>query len=91
LPVDLINCPKPKYPEHARRSNQEGSTTVLFQVSEIGLVIDPIAVTSSGSEELDNASLEAIKSCAFRPKTINGKEIQSYGILKYKWKLEDPN
>ena len=82
------NCPKPEYPNSAKRMEIEGVTVVKFEISEEGTVSAVSIQSSSGSDELDNASIKAVKGCIFQPKFVNGVPTKQTSSLRYVWKLE---
>jgi protein TonB len=83
------NCPKPEYPINARSLGHEGSTVIKFDISEDGTVGTAIIASSSGSEELDNASINLVKECIFNQKIVDGVSVKQTSMMRLTWKLED--
>jgi TonB family protein len=81
-------CEKPKYPESARRRDQQGTVTLKFLVDADGSVLDAKIVQSSGFPVLDDAALSAIAQCPFEAATANGKPEQTWVQMKYVWTLQ---
>ena len=82
-PASTINAPTATgaphmctdYPVGALQTQAEGTTTVAFKITETGSVTDPGVKTSSGSPDLDNASLACTKTWQYRPATMNGTPV----------------
>lgn len=85
--VDLDTCAKPDWP--AMASPQEAATVKLrFTVAADGSVADAEVIGSSGHRLLDQAALEAIGKCSFRPALHKGKPVRSQLRMEYVWKLQ---
>jgi protein TonB len=56
------------YPAQARRAGLQGSAEISFIIHEDGRISNVLVISSSGSESLDNAAVEAIYAASpFRP------------------------
>ncbi|GHV80760.1 hypothetical protein AGMMS49944_25510 [Spirochaetia bacterium] len=57
-----------KYPDQARRAGFHGTAEISFTIHEDGRISNVLVISSSGSEALDTAAVEAIKAVSpFRP------------------------
>jgi TonB family protein len=83
------NCPKPEYPTNSRSLGHEGATVVKFDISEDGTVGAAMVSSSSGSEELDNASINLVKECIFNQKIVDGISVKQTSMMRIRWKLVD--
>jgi protein TonB len=68
------NCPT-KYPERARRRNQEGTVILRFMISTDGKPFDITVVESSGHELLDEAAREILGGCKFMPQMRGNRAV----------------
>jgi protein TonB len=68
---------------------EEGLVTLRFLISENGQVLSGVIDQSSGYRRLDEAALAALSLCKFKPATRNGKPIQDWSALRYRWELKD--
>jgi protein TonB len=82
------NCPKPVYPAEAKQAHWTGVSTVAFLISTDGSVRDARVLRSSGHAVLDDATVSALKGCAFRPAMKNGHTVESWQPLQYVWALD---
>ncbi len=55
------------YPEKATALREEGTTVIRFSLAATGEVVDTAILRSSGSDLLDEASLQAVKTPHFAP------------------------
>jgi len=69
---------KLEYPPYELRRNQQGWVIVSFIVSADGSVVDPIIDDSSGSEALENATLEAMRNWKYEPATWQGEAVEQW-------------
>ena len=82
-------CSKPTYPTEALRRSEQGTTIVKVGVESNGLVGTVELLKSSGSSNLDRATLEHFKTLCFKPaRNETGNEIPSSTIVKYIWQIE---
>lgn len=81
-------CEKPKYPEAARRREQEGTVTMKFLIGADSSVLDAKIVKSSGFPLLDEAALTGLAKCPFEAGLVDGKPEQSWTQVQYVWALQ---
>ena len=87
--IDAANsCDRPTYPAAAKRLGQTGTVILTFLIGVDGLVLEGKVEESSGSPRLDEAALDALKLCRFKPGTINGQPEQAWAELRYLWTLQ---
>jgi protein TonB len=75
LPKKLDGNPAPPYPADALARRQQGEVLLEVHVDAYGLVEEISIAKSSGSESLDRAALETVRSWLFRPAREGGKPI----------------
>jgi TonB family protein len=75
-PREVKPCAGPAYPREARRLGQKGAVTQA-EVQK-----------SSGFPLLDEAGLAAIRLCKFHPALKDGRLIDSWHAVSYKWALD---
>ena len=68
---------QPKYPAMAYRNREEGSVLVRANVDASGVPGEVTLVRRSGSRDLDNAALAAVRQWHFRPAIQNGEAVAS--------------
>lgn len=86
--ADFRTCAKPVYPEADLRAGHTGTVTMQFLISPDGTVADSHVSKSSGHQGLDNAALQALTLCKFRPAVHEGKPIQAKTYVQYIWTLQ---
>ncbi|NUU38771.1 energy transducer TonB [Pseudomonas sp. C2B4] len=69
--------PAPRYPNVARRRNQQGIVRVEVHLDERGQQLKLVLSRSSGVESLDDAALEAVRNWRFRPEIVDGRAVPS--------------
>ena len=69
--------PPPKYPESARRAQQEGVVILLVTVDREGSPIHVHISETSGSIALDEAAVSAVEEWSFRPGMVNGQPTET--------------
>jgi TonB family protein len=67
---------EPKYPIDAARQGREGWTILSFVIDKQGSVSDVLVKDSSGSKDIDRASVKAVSKWKYQPAFENGKPIQ---------------
>lgn len=72
-PIKRVN---PKYPMEAARDGRTGWAKFSFIVEPDGSVSNILTMDSSGSKDLERASIKAIKRWKYEPATIDGKPVQ---------------
>jgi TonB family protein len=73
----------PVYPESARLARQTGTTVVAVHVNELGKPFDLQTETTSGSEALDQASINAVRTWRFEPATRDGDAIAEWTAVGF--------
>ncbi|WP_095192642.1 energy transducer TonB [Pseudomonas sp. Irchel 3A7] len=69
--------PAPRYPNVARRRNQQGIVRVEVHLDERGQQLKRVLSRSSGVDSLDQAALEAVSNWRFRPEIVDGRAVPS--------------
>ena len=78
----------PEYPRPALRNEMTGISVAQMTVTEKGELKKAKIVSSSGFRILDNALMDALKYCWFKPGMVNGKPVQDTMIQQYIWRLD---
>ncbi|MEC5217963.1 protein TonB [Actimicrobium sp. GrIS 1.19] len=86
--TDLNSC-KPEYPRASQIAEETGTTRVEFIIGPTGQLIDAKIKKSSGSRNLDRATIAGLSKCKFVAGTQDGKAVQSTFSAEYVWKLEN--
>jgi len=76
------------YPSLALKRGEQGWTTVRIAIAQDGSIYDPILQESSGSDLLDQASLDCVKGWTYRPATRNGTPIAVLWAVRVEWYLD---
>jgi protein TonB len=79
-------CPI-RYPERARRRNQEGTVLIHALIDAQGKPIEVSVAQSSGHRLLDDAAQEAISNCAFVPQKVGGRAVRAIVEIPIPFKL----
>lgn len=85
LSIDLHACPRPAYPGAALARGAGGKTTVEVQIGEQGLVTEGRVSSSSGSADLDQAALAAVRRCVFHTLLAAGHTPTGWLKTQYVW------
>ena len=89
--IDDQRCIRPRtYPAEAARLEQEGATTIEFDVDADGSVTGRRVLVSSGFELLDKVTLDVSRRCTFKPATSDGKPVPGRTTAQLVWKLNIP-
>jgi TonB family protein len=75
------DCPAPNYLSSWVRGDVQGSVIIGYTADATGKILDPKVLQSSGYRHLDQASLNAVKSC----KTAN--PAVGSGKVRYDWQI----
>jgi protein TonB len=86
--VPASRCAKPAYPIDALRAEAAGVVTMRFLIGADGAVLDTKLVKSSGNASLDQAAIDALSKCRFKPTTVDGKLVEHWQEVKYTWTLD---
>lgn len=81
--------PRPDYPETARREGREGRVLLRVLVDEEGRSKRVEINISSGSEALDRAAVQAIKSWRFHPARWGDRRIESWIRIPIEFRLAE--
>ena len=82
------SCPARRYyPPAAIRLNAQGTTLVSFQVATDGSVHDPKVAQSSGSTDLDQASIDCVSQWRYSVATRQGQPVEFEWRAKFNWRL----
>lgn len=79
-----------QWPQASIREGESGTVTLLIQVGANGRMMDARIATSSGSQKLDHATIQAASTCRFRPLVESGVNIPAWFQLKHEWKPGTP-
>jgi protein TonB len=80
----------PPYPTISQRLGEQGTTTMEVAISTEGSVTECKINKSSGSERLDSAACEYVKShWKWSPPTQLGKPVSANTLVSVKWDLKD--
>jgi len=86
--ADFNLCAKPHWPMESVRNEQTGVVTFVFLINENGEVADAFVKKSSGHAALDQATLEAVRKCRFKPGIKDGKPVSAWMSMQYVWRLD---
>jgi TonB family protein len=91
-PVPVFSsCVKPVWPKEALRNGYQGTVTMSFLITKEGTVQHSRIVKSSGYPSLDVAAQEGIRTCKFKPGTVDGEPAEAWQQMQYVWTLDTPN
>jgi len=86
--ADPSKCLGPAYPPDALKAKEEGTVTMDLLISTTGYVKDSKILTSSGYPDLDQAALDGLSKCHFKPMTYyNGTPMEGWKTMQYVWKV----
>jgi TonB family protein len=86
--INASSCEKPDYPVASKRLTEEGTVHLRFLVGVDGKVVESAIEKSSGFRRLDEAAIQGLSKCAFKPRTKDGVAVESWASMKYTWRLE---
>jgi len=87
IPPRVLHRGTAAYPFAAIQAHQEGEATVLVTIAADGSLIDASISTSTGSEALDRASIEAIRRYTFKAAQKGGLAIEAQAYVSLGWKI----
>ena len=91
--LDFNVCDKPEYNAPARRSEAQGSVTVLYTMDTNGSISNAVVEKSAGPTRehkmLDRLTIEAVTACKGKPGTLDGKPEKLTSRVVYVWKLTE--
>ena len=83
----LIRCAEARYPDLARAAGVEGLVHVRMLVGPSGRVERAIVVPGGSVPMLDEAALEAARTCVFTPALTNGHPVKVWVSQTYRFTL----
>lgn len=87
--ADYLDNPAPAYPPLARRMGEEGRVMLRVYVETTGLPSKVEIRTSSGSERLDQAALEAVRRWKFVPAKQAGQVVAASVVVPISFSLRN--
>jgi len=88
--IDPRNCKKPEWPVEWSPYHDLREPYVVkmrFHVDANGHATGAEVVRSGGSKRLDQATIDALIICKFKPALENGTPIEGYAEIEYIWKF----
>lgn len=79
-------CARPEYPKYELERNHEGIVTFRFLLGVNGVVKQALIHKSSGYRALDEAALDGLSKCRFKPIMADGKIVEGWLSVQYVWK-----
>ena len=86
--ADYLDNPAPAYPALSRRMGEEGRVLLRVFVEASGLPSKVELRTSSGSERLDQAALEAVKRWKFVPARQGDRAVPASVVVPIAFNLK---
>jgi len=83
------DTPRPDYPDSARREGSEGSVLLRVLVDEQGRSKKVEINSSSGSQALDHAAMEALRRWRFHPARYRDQAVESWLRVPIEFRLAD--
>jgi protein TonB len=83
------NIAQPDYPAMSRRRGETGTSLVKLTVGITGKIENVTLQKSSGSQRLDDAALDAVRSSACSPYKENGEAIRATATVPFVFSLND--
>lgn len=82
------SCAAPQYPQDAEDMEQTGISVLQFLIGTDGSVEKAEVASSSGHDELDQAALQALAQCRFKPALgADGQPQEAWTRIRYVWTL----
>jgi TonB family protein len=81
-------CERPEYPSASKKLDEEGTVYLKFLIDAEGKVIQSEIERSSGYIRLDEAAINGLSRCKFKPATEDGRPEQAWTSMKFTWRLE---
>ncbi len=78
-----------KYPPAAMKAGKSGTAKIEVSIAANGTVTDARVIESSGTKELDDAAVAAIREWTYRPKRVKGRDVASTLVVPVKFDLHD--
>lgn len=89
LNTRLISADPPRYPVESRRLREAGTVVLMVMVDEDGRVTAISIATSSGSDRLDKAALNAVRRWRWSPTVIDGQPVRVRGLVRIPFELKE--
>jgi TonB family protein len=86
--INASSCEKPDYPVASKRLTEEGTVHLRFLVGVDGKIVESAIEKSSGFRRLDEAAIQGLSKCAFKPRTKDGVAVESWASMKYTWRID---
>ncbi|MGH7865313.1 MAG: energy transducer TonB [Candidatus Binataceae bacterium] len=88
--ADYARSPLPRYPDYARRHDQQGTVTLRVLVAADGAVRAVEVAESSGFESLDDTALATVRDrWRFTPARRGATAVESWVLVPIRFALED--
>jgi TonB family protein len=87
-PVEILDKPRPRYTEEARRRRIEGSVQLEVVFAASGTVVVGAIIRSLGFG-LDEAAREAARAIRFRPASEDGRAVDQKAVLHIVFKITE--
>ncbi len=85
--LDTNQC-RPVYPRTSAQRGEQGTVKMQFTVGANGKLAGSAIIKSSGYRELDQAALNALIHCRFKPAYRDGRPVQAAFVMEYLWQLQ---
>lgn len=82
-----LQCPPVSYPSDARRAGLSGWVQIEFVVGPDGSVRSAKAVEAQPRGVFEAAAIMAARRCRFKPKMVDGKQVEQRGRRKWNFDL----
>lgn len=86
--ANFNSCAKPVWPKQSLRDRNRGTVTLAFKISADGKAEQSKLLKSSGFPLLDEAALQGITTCRFKPATQADTPIPAWMQMQYVWTLK---
>lgn len=83
----LIKSVSPRYPNQAKRTNQEGTVVVGYTIGTDGSVTDVKVISSQPRHIFDRDAMDAVERWKFKPAMRDGVAVESTGERRIEFKL----
>jgi TonB family protein len=83
---ELIEAPRPAYPDEVKQQKVEGTVAVVITIGDDGKVI--YARAKSGPEELYGVSEAAALKARLQPTLVKGEPVKVSGVMTYNFELD---
>jgi len=87
--AQVIERSEPNYPIASLNAREEGEVRLQVALDALGSVEDVRIIDSSGSNRLDRAAIESVRSWRFRPARHAGEAIAGMTNVSVNFRLDD--